>query len=133
VLLLIVLYSRSDPETHLGSFFGNAIADWTGVCVTVFATKHLYERGSKESKEPNHKSLSPIVQKLTEHSLSIFLIITGAAWVALFVHMNPNARWGEVVGNLISEWTQILGLVWLTKRLFEAGSKEDSSGEKQRE
>jgi hypothetical protein len=35
VLLLIALYCRSNPNTHLGSFFGNAIADWSGVLVTV--------------------------------------------------------------------------------------------------
>ena len=29
LLLWIVLYSVSRPSTHLGSFFGNAIADWT--------------------------------------------------------------------------------------------------------
>jgi hypothetical protein len=28
------------------------------------------------------------------------------------------------VGNIVSEWTQILGLVLLTKKLIEAGSKE---------
>ena len=38
--------------------------------------------------------------------------------------MNPDAKWGQVVGNLVSEWTQILGLVVLTKRLIERGSKE---------
>jgi hypothetical protein len=38
--------------------------------------------------------------------------------------MNPNSRWGQVVGNIVSEWTQILGLVLLTKRLLETGSKE---------
>ena len=31
VVLLIVLYHRSSPDTHMGTFFGNAIADWTGV------------------------------------------------------------------------------------------------------
>jgi hypothetical protein len=30
-----VLYVYSDPKTHLGAFFGNAIADWTGVVVTI--------------------------------------------------------------------------------------------------
>jgi hypothetical protein len=35
VLLLILLYTQSNPATHLGSFYGNAIADWTGVFVTV--------------------------------------------------------------------------------------------------
>ena len=45
VILLIALYSSSNPETHWGSFFGNAIADWTGVLVTIVMTKHLYEKG----------------------------------------------------------------------------------------
>ena len=31
VVFLIVLYHRSSPDTHMGTFFGNAIADWTGV------------------------------------------------------------------------------------------------------
>jgi hypothetical protein len=38
--------------------------------------------------------------------------------------MDPNSKWGQVVGNIVSEWTQILGLVLLTKRLMERGSKE---------
>ncbi|HUJ82069.1 MAG TPA: hypothetical protein VLW83_09300, partial [Candidatus Acidoferrales bacterium] len=35
LLCWIVFYIKSDPNTHLGSFFGNAIADWSGVVVTV--------------------------------------------------------------------------------------------------
>jgi len=42
----IVLYSRSDPRTRAGAFFGNASADWSGVVVMVLGTKYLYERGS---------------------------------------------------------------------------------------
>jgi hypothetical protein len=38
--------------------------------------------------------------------------------------MDAQGKWGEVVGNIVSEWTQVLGLVLLTKRLVEAGSKE---------
>ena len=38
VILWTVLYAASDPSTHLGAFFGNAIADWTGVVVTVLMT-----------------------------------------------------------------------------------------------
>ena len=37
----ILLYSRSREETHLGSFFGNAIADWSGVVMTVIGTKYF--------------------------------------------------------------------------------------------
>src|SRR5882762_2016683 len=87
VIALIVLYSRSDPSTHLGSFFGNAIADWTGVVVTILMTKHLYERGSAESKKPKGILPSKLLEFLREHSLTIFLLITGVAWVAAFTAM----------------------------------------------
>jgi len=52
LILWICLYSVSSPGTHIGSFFGNAIADWSGVVVMVFATKYLYEKGSAESRRP---------------------------------------------------------------------------------
>jgi hypothetical protein len=122
--LWVVLYMLSDPDTHLGSFFGNAIADWTGMVVMVFATKHLYEKGSSESKEPPKEFLPRTLEHIREHSLTIFLLATGAVWVAAFAKMNPQGRWGEVVGNIVSEWTQILGLVLLTKKLIEKQSKE---------
>jgi hypothetical protein len=40
--------------------------------------------------------------------------------------MNPDSKWGQVVGNIVLEWTQVLGLVLvlMTKRLIEVGSKE---------
>src|SRR3977135_121134 len=123
VFLLLVLYSLSNPATHLGSFFGNAIADWQGVFVTVVMTKHLYEKGSTESKRPKGKLRSAISELLREHSLTVFLLVTGVAWVVAFKAMDPNSKWGQVVGNIVSEWTQILGLVLMTKRLMEVGSK----------
>ncbi len=126
VATLIVAYIRSNPSTHWGSFFGNAIADWTGVLITVLLTKHLYEKGSAESKNPKGKWKSPTLEFLREHSLTVFLVITGAGWVFVFSHMDANSRWGQVVGNLVSEWTQVLGLVWMTKILMEVGSKEGS-------
>jgi hypothetical protein len=124
VLLLIWLYVRSNPDTHVGSFFGNAIADWTGVLVTVVMTKHLYEKGSKDSKQPKGILPSKVMELLREHSLTLFLLVTGAAWVVAFKAMEPGSKWGQVVGNIVSEWTQILGLVLLTKRLMEVGSKQ---------
>lgn len=124
LLLWIVLYARSSQETHWGSFFGNAIADWTGLVVMVLATKHLYEKGSAESK-PVHGFLPNRYEEfLREHSLSIFLLLTGVAWVALFASMDAQGKWGQVVGNIVSEWTQVLGLVLLTKKLIETGSKD---------
>lgn len=125
VLLLIALYCGSNPSTHLGSFFGNAIADWTGVLVTIVMTKHLYEKGSSESKQPRGKMRSAVLELLREHSLTLFLLVTGVAWVVAFRAMDPGSRWGQVVGNIVSEWTQILGFVLITKRLIEVGSKKN--------
>lgn len=126
LLLWIVLYSRANPGTHIGSFFGNAIADWSGVLVTILATKYLFEIGSAESRRLPPHPLRPALEFLRQHSLTIFLIITGAGWAFLFAHMNSESKWGQVVGNLVSEWTQIFGLVLLTKRLIERHSKESS-------
>lgn len=126
LILWICLYSVSSPSSHWGSFFGNAIADWSGVLVMVLATKYLYEKGSAESRRPPETFLSPVFNWLLDHSLSIFLIITGIGWIALYVRVNPEAKWGQVVGNIISEWTQIFGLLWLTKRLVERHSKESA-------
>jgi hypothetical protein len=122
----IGLYSVSGPGTHVGSFFGNAIADWTGVVVMMLATKYLYERGSAESRRPPRNALGPVWQRLRDHSLSIFLLITGLAWIALYRGMDSESKWGQVVGNLVSEWTQVLGLVLMTKRLIESRSKESN-------
>jgi hypothetical protein len=127
VILLIALYSRSDPATHFGSFFGNAIADWTGVFVTILMTKYLYEKGSSESKKPKGMLPSAVMEFLRAHSLSIFLLVTGIGWVVAFRAVDPGSKWGQVVGNIVSEWTQIFGLVLLTKKLIEVGSKESSS------
>jgi hypothetical protein len=114
VILLIVLYRWSNPSAHLGSFFGNAIADWTGVFVTVVMTKFLYEKGSAGA----------VFEFLREHSLTLVLVVTGIGWVLAFRALDPESRWGQAVGNIVSEWTQILGLVLMTKRLIEVGSKE---------
>lgn len=127
LILWICLYSGFNPGTHLGSFFGNAIADWSGVLVMVFATKYLYERGSAESRRPPRTVLGPTWERrLRDHSLSIFLVITGVGWIALYASMDSEAKWGQVVGNIVSEWTQVIGLVLLTKRLIERHSKESS-------
>jgi hypothetical protein len=124
LLVWIVLYIRSNPSTHLGSFFGNAIADWSGLFVTVIATKYFFEIGSAESRRPPHHWLTPVLRVIQDHSLTIFLAITGAVWVWLFARSNPNSKWGQVVGNIVSEWTQIFGMVLLTKHLLESHSKE---------
>lgn len=129
LLAWIVLYSVSDEKRHFGSFFGNAIADWSGVVVMVLATKHLYERGSKESKTPAGKLPNRFLETLREHSLTLFLLVTGIGWAVLYAHSDSESKWGQVVGNIVSEWTQIIGLVLLTKKLVEVGSKESKDTE----
>ena len=124
LILWIALYIVSDPKTHWGSFFGNAIADWSGVVVTVLATKYLYERGSAESRKPPLNLRGPVWETITNHSLTLFLLVTGVCWVAVYKHADPDSKWGQVTGNIVSEWTQILALVILTKRLIETHSKE---------
>jgi hypothetical protein len=124
LLVWFGLYLRTGPKTHLGSFFGNAIADWTGVVVTVIATKYFYEIGSAESRSPGRRSRDRIFEIVREHSLTLFLGVTGACWAVLYGKMDSEGKWGQVVGNILSEWTQLLGLVLLTKRLIEKRSKE---------
>jgi hypothetical protein len=124
LLLWIGSYVFSNPSTHWGSFFGNAIADWSGVVVTVLATKYLYEKGSAASRPLPKHILTPVLEWFRDHSLTIFLVATGVGWVVLFARMNPDAKWGQVVGNIVSEWTQIFGLVLLTTRMIERHSKE---------
>jgi hypothetical protein len=127
LLLWVILYSITNEQKHWGSFFGNAIADWSGLLVMVLATKHLYEKGSAESKrEPSPRWHNRILEFLRQHSLTVFLLITGAGWVIAFARSNPQGKWGQVIGNIVSEWTQILGLVLMTKKLAEAGSEESS-------
>ena len=122
--LWLVLYVKADPKSHAGSFFGNALADWTGVVVTILATKWFFEKGSTESRRPQDLYHSRLLEFFHEHSLTIFLVITGLGWLALFSRVDPDSKWGTVVSNIVSEWSQQIGLVVLTKRLFEKGSKE---------
>ena len=123
----ILLYCRSDPSTHWGSFFGNAIADWTGLLVTVVATKFFFEIGSAESRQPPRHWIGGLLQRILQnHSLSLFLVVTGVGWVWLFAASDPSSRWGQVIGNIVSEWTQIFGMVLLTKKLVERHSKESA-------
>lgn len=124
--LWFVLYVKADPKTHAGSFFGNAIADWTGVVITILATKWLFEKGSRESRQPKITHRNRFLEMLHEHSLTIFLLVTLIGWTVLFLKVDPDSKWGTVVSNLVSEWTQQIGLVLLTKRLIETGSKESS-------
>jgi hypothetical protein len=117
-------YLYLDPKSHLSAFCGNAIADWSGSLVIILGTKFLYEIGSKESRPTRPRLGNRVLEFMREHSLLLFLGITGIGWTFLFLKMSPESRWGQVVGNIVSEWVQMAGLVFLTKRLIEIGSKE---------
>ncbi|HEY3661708.1 MAG TPA: hypothetical protein VGL24_00980 [Chthoniobacterales bacterium] len=117
-------YLWLDPHTRVGAFCGNAIADWSGSLMIILGTKFFYEVGSKESRRVRGQSPNRVWEFLREHSLLIFIGITGIVWLVLFWRMDPESKWGQVVGNLLSEWGQMAGLVFLTKRLVEIGSKE---------
>jgi hypothetical protein len=122
--LWIFLYAFSNPQTHLGSFFGNAIADWSGSVVIILGTKYLVEFHSAESRPFKVISKNSFLEFLWRHSLLLFIILTGIGWAILFWKMDPQSKWGQVVGNIVSEWVQMGGLVFLTKGLIEKGSKE---------
>jgi hypothetical protein len=124
LVLWVALYVYADPKTHWGSFFGNAIADWTGVVVTVIATKYFYEIGSAESRQPVRRFRNRLLETARDHSLSILLLLTGVGWLLLYLKMDCEGKWGQVIGNIVSEWTQLLGLVLMTKKLIEEKSKE---------
>ncbi len=122
--LWLILYACSDPATHLGSFFGNAIADWSGSVVIIVGTKFLLEAQSAESRPVHGHPKKTIANFIYRHSLLLFLLVTGVGWALLFWKMDPQGKWGQVVGNIVSEWLQMTGLVFLTKRLLEKGSAE---------
>ena len=124
LIVWIIGYQLLDPKTHMGAFCGNAIADWSGSVVIILGTKFLYEVGSAESRPVKGKEHSAWLNILHRHSLLIFIIVSGIAWTILFLRMNVDSKCGQVVGNIVSEWVQMAGLVFLTKRLVEIGSKE---------
>ena len=124
LIFLLSMYARSDPSTHIGTFYGNAVADWLGMLVFIVATKYFFEIGSKESRRPHPHVHLRIARFMVRHSLTIVLLVTGAAWVVVYARSDVDSKPGGVIGNIVSEWTQLLGLVLITKYLREAGSKE---------
>lgn len=121
---LVVAYSRSDHTSHLGTFYGNAIADWLGTLVLIVATKYFYEIGSAESRAPHPHLHVRMGRMLVRHSLTLVLLATGAVWVAVYARSDVDSKYGAVAGNIVSQWTQIIGLVLITKYAWEVRSKE---------
>jgi len=124
VLSLVFLYVRSDPRTHLGTFYGNAIADWVGVLTFVLATKYFVEQGSGESRSPRPGVHARLARVLQVHSLTIVMALTALLWLFVYSKSDVDSKAGQVVGNIVSAWIQILGLIVITKYARERGSKE---------
>ncbi|HEY7290511.1 MAG TPA: hypothetical protein VH583_11815 [Vicinamibacterales bacterium] len=123
LLFLLVSYRGADPSTHIGAFYGNAIADWLGTLTFIIATKYFYEIGSEESRRPNPRIHARIGRFIVKHSLTIVLALTGLIWTYAYAHSDANGKAGQVLGNIVSEWTQLIGLVVITKYVRERGSK----------
>ena len=61
---------------------------------------------------------------LVKHSLTLVLMATGVVWLVVYARSDVDSKAGQVVGNIVSDWTQVLGLVLITKYTRERGSKE---------
>jgi hypothetical protein len=92
--------------------------------VFVVATKYFFEIGSGESRRPPRYFHQRVTQFLFKHSLTLVLALTGVGWVVLYARSDVDSKSGQVVGNIVSAWTQVLGLVVITKYARESGSKE---------
>src|SRR5262249_6197198 len=98
VLAWLLLYVKSDPSTHLGAFYGNAIADWRATLIIVIATKYLYEIGPPETRQPHPRWRGAVMRFVIDHSLTIGLFVTGVFWAIYFSRLDVNGKTGQVVG-----------------------------------
>ena len=66
------------------------------------------------------------VDAIRRTSLQIYLVGAngGIGWICWYVRIDPNGKAGQVVGNIVSEWSQILSIVSFTKYLIERGSEQ---------
>jgi hypothetical protein len=115
----LLLYAVSNPDSYAGAFFGNAVSDWVGVLVTVLATKHLSERKDRKKPAAGRPPGERVAHFAHNHSLTVFLALTWMLWVAVYLDLPVVSKWGQVAGSLVSEWTQTLAMLWMSKRLIE--------------
>ena len=90
----------------------------------ILGTKFFYEIGSAESNPVRGRRNNRFFRTFARTLLADFYSPDWHRLDILFIRMNPESKWGQVVGNIVSEWVQMAGLVFLTKRLVEIGSKE---------
>jgi hypothetical protein len=123
-LFWVLMYQTADYRTHIGSFYGNSIADWLGMLAFIILTKYCSEVGSAESLRPRTHPHQRLLRFVSRHSLTLVIIATGAGWVLIFARTDPESKAGQVYGNIVSEWGQLLMLIIMTKYFREEGSRE---------
>ena len=127
LIVWIIGYRLFHPKTHLGAFFGNAIAHWSGSVVIILGTKFLYEVGSAESRLVKGKERFAWLNILHRHSADLYH--RDRHWLDHFISTNERRQQmgpgrGQHRVRMGSDGR--LG-VFLTKRLVEIGSWESSS------
>jgi len=74
----------------------------------VVATKYFFEVGSGASKASASHLRVRIGRFLVKHSLTLVLLVTGGACVAVYARSDADSKAGQVIGNIVSDWTQVL-------------------------
>ena len=89
----------------------------------MIATKHLYEIGSAESRQPSRYFRSRLLESVGDHSLTIFLSLTAAGWVIVFAKMHSEGKWGQVSKHRVRVDAALRAYSY-KKKLIEDTSKE---------
>ena len=109
----ITLYIRFNPSTHWAP--SSATQSPTGLAFSSQSSpRSICSRSVRWRAGCPPPWLRPVAhwRILVEH-----LSGDHRCWVDMAVRqIDPNS-WGQVAGNIVSEWTQIFGMVWLTKKL----------------
>ena len=71
--LWFVLYLRSNPDTHWGSFFGNAIADWLGAVVIITGIGWVIAFARMDTNSRWGQVVGNIVSEWTQALGTVFL------------------------------------------------------------
>ena len=57
-------------------------------------------------------------------------LIAGVRWVVLLATTNSEAKWGQGVGKIVSQWTEIFRWRRLGELLIEPRSNQSNPGHK---
>lgn len=123
VILWITLYRVSDPSTHPGSSSGCHCGLDRSVDDGCHDQAPIRKGIAREQAAEGQSTIA--CDGIPPRAFTNFVSCGDGRRLGICVQsMNPDSKWGQVVGNIVLEWTQVLGLVLMTKRLIEVGSKE---------